>query len=188
MGGLCKRCRPALFPVGWSAEPRITAIRGSYLSTKQTWSYWEGHRWLCRGMRWTDRDILFHYHYRNGGRCSTIWFGDLKACCYVQFIQFRPVCLYGTDIDTTWSTLLLWEGLHKCYSYEALIGHHLSSVISLNQNYMWCPYIIRHLFWGKPPLFLMQNILVLILDARMTVNALVVCGRWLNFPYMLKNM
>lgn len=130
MGGLCKRCRVALFPVGWSAEPRITAIRGSYLSTKQTWSYWEGRRWLCRGMRRTDRDVLFHYHCRNGGRCGTIWFGDLKACCYVQFIQFRPVCLYGADIDTTWSPLLLREGLHKCYSYEALIGRHLCHLSS----------------------------------------------------------
>ncbi len=179
----------ALFPVGWSAEPRITAIRGSYLSTKQTWSYWEGCHWLCRGMRWTDRDILFHYHCRNGGRCSTIWFGDLKACCYVQFIQFRPVCLYGTDIDTTWSTLLLWEGLHKCYSYEALIGHHLCHLSSAWIRFI-CDVLILYVicFGGKPPLFLMQNILVLILDARMTVNALVVCCRWLHFPYMLKNM
>lgn len=153
MGGLCKRCRPALFPVGWSAEPRITAIRGSYLSTKQTWSYWEGCRWLCRGMRWTDRDVLFHYHCRNGGRCSTIWFGDLKACCYVQFIQFRPVCLYGANIDTTWSTLLLWEGLHKCYSYEALIGHHLCHLSSAWIRFKCDVLILYVICLGGAPLF-----------------------------------
>lgn len=87
MGGLCKRCRPALFPVGWSSEPRIIASRGPYLSTKQTWSYWEVRRWLCRGMRYTDPDILFHYHCCNGGRCGTIWFG--KSQIHIHTVQTR---------------------------------------------------------------------------------------------------
>lgn len=96
--GLCKRCSLAPFPVGWSTEPRITPIWGLYLSTMETWSYWRAGMGYAE--EW-DKRYCSIIIATVAVYVDVVQYGFELSKHVVMFNSYRPVHLYGTDIDLT---------------------------------------------------------------------------------------